>query len=165
MRDEPSDEVTAYTAGSSLIFACHWNSQSRSGELDWPFRMHSRLSKEPLYDTIRCYRSIAVYNSTKSLSGSDLLLYDTLLHDRSVQSAARGVSNSTLLTVPNTQLVSISNPATTSLLHQVHLLHISIIKLPWGRLSYPCSFCLTISPSLPVCFPDFPPSTTNLSSW
>jgi hypothetical protein len=33
------------------------------------------------------------------------------------------------------------------------------------ELAYPVSFCLMIPPSLPFCLPDFPPSTTNRSSW
>lgn len=32
-------------------------------------------------------------------------------------------------------------------------------------LTYPVSFCRTIPPLSPVCFPVFPPSTTNRSSW
>lgn len=31
--------------------------------------------------------------------------------------------------------------------------------------THPCSVCRTISPELPFCLPDFPPSTTNRSSW
>ena len=36
---------------------------------------------------------------------------------------------------------------------------------PRRRETYPVSFCLTIPPSLPVCLPVLPPSTTNRSSW
>jgi hypothetical protein len=53
-----------------------------------------------------------------------------------------------------------------SMIHQSHLL--ILLARSYGfkcHCAYPWSFCRTISPLLPFCFPLLPPSTTSLSSW